>query len=113
MPDWLHPKSMTVLTILCLLAVLIVAFRIIAWIRSSFVHDQPDTPATSAGFSLGEARSLRSKGLITEQEFERIKSRILIAASTLPPEPPPRKTGGFPIITDPDDPHGPPKKPLR
>ena len=63
--------------LLVLVAVVIVGFVLVSWVRRKLTT--PDEPAGGIGFSLGDLREMHRKGQISDEEFERAKTKMTAA----------------------------------
>lgn len=74
----LGPSSMhrVFLISLLLLGLVLAAYVLISLVRRKLLDEQPEAPA---GFTLPDLRQLHKEGKISDEEFERAKSRIISA----------------------------------
>ena len=65
---------------LVLIGILVMAFALVAKVKRR-VHDEVDkNPTATAGFTLSDLRQMHRNGIITEDEFEKAKARIVQSA---------------------------------
>jgi uncharacterized membrane protein len=57
-----------------LIFLVLLLFGAVAWLRR---HFSPTRQSSPVGFSLSDLRSLRQKGAISDEEFERAKAKLL------------------------------------
>ena len=70
------PMSIVVWSMV-LLAAVVVGYAAVAWVRRKL--RQPDEPA-SLGFSLEDLRKMHHLGQLTDEEFERARTRMTAGA---------------------------------
>ena len=64
-----------------LVAIIVVAFYIVLQLKRQLQDEEVDkNPGASAGFTLSDLRQLHRDGIMSEEEFEKAKAKIIAAA---------------------------------
>jgi hypothetical protein len=98
---------------LVLIALLVLAFFGLMKLRRWIKEDVGDSPGDRIGFTLSDFRRLHKEGKMTDEEFERLRSKMLAGAKSMAenlPDPLARK-GSPPAVRRDRPQHPPPEGP--